>query len=82
MLIEQLKDRMSKPDPAMRRLGYWVGGCGVALTIALGGLSFALPQMRGSLFTKIPPCLILAGLALEGYEAIAQSRKGGQPDES
>jgi hypothetical protein len=81
-MLNQLKDRMSKPEPAMRRLGYWVGGCGVALTIALGGLSFALPQMRGTLWTKIPPCLILAGLALEGYEAIAANRKGGNEDES
>jgi hypothetical protein len=82
MLIQKLRDRVSKPEPAMRRLGYWVGGCGLALTIALGGLSFAVPQMRGTLWTKIPPCLILAGLALEGYEAIAQPRKGGHEDES
>jgi hypothetical protein len=80
MLIQKLRDRVSKPEPAMRRLGYWVGGCGVALTITLGGLSFAIPQMRGSLFTKVPPCLILAGLALEGYEAIAANRKGGNDD--
>jgi hypothetical protein len=75
MLIKQVLERMSKPEPAMTRLGYWVGGCGVALTITLGGLSFAIPQMRGSLLTKVPPCLILAGLALEGYEAIAQSKR-------
>lgn len=82
MLVQKLRDRVSKSDPAMSRLGYWVSGCGAVLAIALGGLSFAVPQMKGTLWTKVPACLILAGLALEGYEFIAANRKGGMDDES
>jgi hypothetical protein len=80
MLIEKLRDRVSKPEPAMRRIGYWIGACGAVLTISLCGLSFAVPQMQRTLWTRIPPCLILAGLALEGYETIAANRKGGNDD--
>jgi hypothetical protein len=75
MLIERIKDHVSKPEPAMSRVGYWVGGAGVVLTMLMVFGSFAAPSIRTFKFWKVPPCLILAGLALEGYEAIAQSRR-------
>jgi hypothetical protein len=75
MLTKQLLERISKPDSAMSRVGYWVSGVGLILTLAMGFSSFAVPSIRASKFWKVPPCLILAGLALEGYEAIAQSRR-------
>jgi hypothetical protein len=82
MLIERIKDRVSKPDPAWKRTGYWLSGFGVVLTLLLGTGAIVSPQNPTTKFIKIPPCLILAGLALEGYEAIAANRKGGNDDES
>lgn len=43
MLIEKLRDRDSKPDPACGRSGYWVAGAGIILTMSLGFGSFAFP---------------------------------------
>ncbi|MBW4516032.1 MAG: hypothetical protein KME11_12510 [Timaviella obliquedivisa GSE-PSE-MK23-08B] len=76
MLIQRILERVSKPEPAMTRTGYWVSGAGAVLTILVVLGSFFAPSIRGSALFKIPPCLILAGLALEGYEAIAQSKRG------
>jgi hypothetical protein len=73
-----MKIDFSKPDPAMKRMGYWVAGGGVVLTLAIGISSFFAPQLRGSTLWKVPPCLILAGLALEAGEVVMSSRSGGR----
>jgi hypothetical protein len=62
-------------DPAWKRTGYWVGGCGVALTLLMGFASIPFPQIRSSIYWKVAPCAIFAGLTLEGMEAIATWRK-------
>jgi hypothetical protein len=82
MLIKRLLERVSKPEPAMSSVGYWIGSAGVAVTLVMVLGSFVVPSIRESKFLKVPACLILAGLALEGYEAIAANRKGGRSDES
>jgi hypothetical protein len=70
MLIERIKDRVSKPDPAWSRVGYWVGGFGVVLTLLLGVGAIASPGNPTAKFIRIPPCLILAGLTLEAGEVV------------
>jgi len=75
MLIEKLRDRILKPDPAWSRTGYWVGVFGGFLTVAMVLGSFFSPQIRASKFFKIPPCLILAGLALEVGEVLVVNRR-------
>jgi hypothetical protein len=69
-------------DPAHKRLGYWLAGGGVVLTLAIGILSFGYPSIRRSPYWSIPPCLILAGLALEAGEVVMSRRgKGGSGDD-
>jgi hypothetical protein len=73
-MLDRIKDHVSRPDPAWRRSGYWIGGFGVVLTILMGIGAIANPQIRASRFLKIPPCLILAGLALEAGEVVMGRR--------
>jgi hypothetical protein len=59
-------------DPAHKRLGYWVAGGGVALTLLMGLAAIAAPQIRASIYWKVPPCSIFAGLILEAIESAHQ----------
>jgi hypothetical protein len=68
MLFKDLHTRISQADPAWKLTGYWVASFGTLLTLGMGFGSFVSPEIRASKLWSIPPCVILAGLALEGVE--------------
>ncbi len=50
---------------------YWVGGANYAISLALGGMSYALPTLVSILFLKIlKPYPALAGAAFIGSESL------------